>query len=47
MRGAASLHGRRGIRQISNAHEKLPKGVVEPKGEVASGKTFSSALGYL
>lgn len=26
MRGAASLHGRRGIRQISNAHEKLPKG---------------------
>lgn len=47
MRGAASLHGRRGIRQISNAHEKLPKGVVEPKGEVASGKTFSSALSYL
>lgn len=47
MRGAASLHGRRGIRQISNAHEKLPKDIVEPKGEVASGETFSTALRYL
>ena len=47
MRGAASLHGRCGIRQISNVHEKLQKDVVEPKGEVASGETSSTALHYL